>query len=81
MDEFFVVFGVICMFFLIIALIFVPVAIGIDVDENAKCEKLGYATEIHLRGEDYCIGFKDGIISKVGVYGYDSIELVLVGGE
>ena len=74
MDNFFAVFGPICMFCLIIALIFVLIAIGVDVDENAKCEMLGYATEIHLRGEDYCIGFKDGIISKVGVYGYDNID-------
>ena len=74
MDNFFAVFGATCMFFLIIALFFVPVAIGVDVDENAKCEMLGYATEIHLRGENYCIGFKDGIISKVGVYGYDNID-------
>lgn len=45
-----------------------------DGEENLRCEKAGYATEIEFRGQQYCVDMEDGIIARMATLKEDHGE-------
>ena len=63
---------VLCFIAFISAMLFVH-----DIGYNKYCELHGYATEIYLRGESYCVAFKDGILKSVGTLRKDDGDFII----
>ena len=88
MTSFYEVMGQVFCVVLVIAVIGMVLVLISDTPVNRFCEKQGYATEIYIRGESYCVEFSDGILSRVGLLDFDrngarivGEEFLLVGGE
>ena len=54
-----------------------PVLCYDDSTQNIACESMGYATEIQLHGEKYCVAFEDGILKRAGILGTDDCKYVI----